>query len=73
MGWLSLEPRPQEKIANHARHPRYVLPTLSRFLAFPVLLPRIGFWPGLLAGIVIAVVCFGLFALVLRRFGILPS
>ncbi|MOA10171.1 hypothetical protein D3C78_1300480 [compost metagenome] len=47
-----------------------MLPTLPMFLAFPVLLPRLGFWPTLLASAVITIVCFGLFALVLRRFGI---
>ena len=29
-----------------------------------------GFWLTLLAGVVITVVCFGLFALTVRRFGI---
>jgi len=47
-----------------------VLPTLPMFLAFPFLLPRIGFWPSLLASAVITVVSFGAFAVVLRRFGI---
>lgn len=46
------------------------MPTLPMFLAFPALLPRIGFWPTLLACIVITLVCFALFALVVRRFGI---
>ena len=40
------------------------------FLAFPVLLPRLGFWPTLLASVVITLICFGLFALAVRRFGI---
>lgn len=31
---------------------------------------RLGFWPALLACVVITVACFGLFALALRRFGI---
>lgn len=69
--WLYLENQPVEKIANHAWYTFwYVIPTLPMFLAFPVLLPRIGFWPALLACVAITVVCFGLFALVLRRFGI---
>jgi len=69
--WLYLEQQPMEKIANHAWYTFwYVVPTLPMFLAFPLLLPRIGFWPSLLAGIIITVVCFGLFALVVRRFGI---
>ena len=69
--WLYVENQPQEKIANHAWYTFwYVVPTLPMFLAFPVLLPRIGFWPTLLACIVITVVCFGMFALAVRRFGI---
>jgi len=69
--WLHVESQPVEKIANHAWYTFwYVIPTLPMFLAFPLLLPRIGFWPTLLACIVLTLVCFGLFALVLRRFGI---
>jgi hypothetical protein len=40
------------------------------FLVFPVLLPRLGFWPTLLACVLLTVVCFALFALLVRRFGI---
>lgn len=69
--WLYLDKQPIEKIANHARYTFwYVLPTLPMFLVFPALLTRIGFWPTLLACIGLTVVCFGLFALALRRFGI---
>jgi hypothetical protein len=69
--WLYVENQPLEKIANHARYTFwYVVPTLPMFLVFPLLLPRIGFWPSLLACIAITVICFGVFALVLRRFGI---
>lgn len=69
--WLYVEGQPQAKIANLAWYTFwYVVPTLPMFLAFPLLLPRMGFWPTLLACIVITAVCFGLFALVLRRFGI---
>jgi F0F1-type ATP synthase assembly protein I len=69
--WLYLENQPVEKIANHAWYTFwYVIPTLPMFLVFPALLPRIGFWPALLVSVVITAVCFGLFALVLRRFGI---
>ena len=43
--WLYVENQPQEKLANHAWYTFwYVLPTLPMFLAFPVLLPRWGFW-----------------------------
>jgi uncharacterized membrane protein (GlpM family) len=69
--WLYVEQQPVSKIANHAWYTFwYVIPTLPMFLAFPVLLPRIGFWPALLASITITAICFGLFALVVRRFGI---
>ena len=69
--WLYIEQQPVSKIANHAWYTFwYVIPTLPMFLAFPLLLPRIGFWPTLLACIVITMVCFGLFAMAVRRFGI---
>lgn len=69
--WLYVEQQSQEKIANHAWYTFwYVVPTLPMFLAFPLLLPRLGFWPTLIACIVITMACFGLFALAVRRFGI---
>lgn len=69
--WLHIENQPQEKLANHAWYTFwYVIPTLPMFLAFPALLPRFGFWPALAACVAITAVCFGLFAIVLRRFGI---
>lgn len=69
--WLYLEKQPQEKIANHAWYTFwYVVPTLPMFLVFPMLLPKLGFWPSLLACLVLTVVCFGFFVLVLKRFGI---
>lgn len=69
--WLHIENQAPSKVANHAWFTFwYVVPTLPMFLAFPMLLPRLGFWPTLLASLVITVVCFGLFALAVRRFGI---
>ncbi|MBV2133519.1 DUF3147 family protein [Pseudomonas sp. MAP12] len=69
--WLYVERQSAEKIANHAWYTFwYVVPTLPMFLAFPALLSRIGFWPTLLACVVITIVCFALFALLVRRFGI---
>ncbi|MHB1058686.1 MAG: DUF3147 family protein [Rhodanobacter sp.] len=69
--WLHVEHQSQAKIANHAWYTFwYVVPTLPMFLAFPVLLPRIGFWPTLLACVAITLACFWLFALLVRRFGI---
>jgi uncharacterized membrane protein (GlpM family) len=69
--WLYVEQQPQEKIANHAWYTFwYVVPTLPMFLAFPALLPRIGFWLSLACCIVITVVCFAVFAQITRRFGL---
>jgi len=69
--WLYVEKQSPEKIANHAWYTFwYVIPTLPMFLVFPVLLPRIGFWPALLVCVLMTVVCFALFALVMRRFGV---
>jgi hypothetical protein len=69
--WLYVEQQSVDRIANHAWYTFwYVIPTLPMFLLFPPLLVRIGFWPTLLACIIITVVCFGLFALAVRRFGI---
>lgn len=69
--WLRLEGVADAKIANHAWYTFwYVIPTLPMFLAFPALMTRIGFWPALAACAVLTILCFGLFALLVRRFGI---
>lgn len=69
--WLYVEDQPQQKIANHAWYTFwYVVPTLPMFLLFPTLLPRIGFWPTLLASIVVTGLCIAVFAYVVRQFGI---
>lgn len=69
--WLYVEKQPAEKIANHAWYTFwYVLPTLPMFLAFPYLLPRLGFWVTLGTCITLTVVLFGLFAALVSRFGI---
>ncbi len=69
--WLHLESQAESKIANHAWYTFwYVIPTLPMFLAFPWLLPRLGFWLSILAGIAITLLSFGLLALLLRQFGI---
>lgn len=68
--WLHVESQSEQKIANHAWYTFwYVIPTLPMFLVFPVLLHRLGFWPTLAACVVLTLVCFGLFALLVRRFG----
>lgn len=69
--WLYIEKQPESKIASHAWYTFwYVIPTLPMFLAFPLLLPRFGFWPALALSILVVIACFGLFALAARRFGI---
>ena len=69
--WMYVEKQSPEKIANHAWYTFwYVVPTLPMFLAFPWLLTRIDFWPTLAASVAITIVCFALFAMVVKRFGI---
>lgn len=69
--WLYAEKQSPEKIANHAWYTFwYVVPTLPMFLAFPWLLTRIGFWPTMLASVVITISCFYAFAIFVKRFGI---
>jgi hypothetical protein len=69
--WLYVEKQSTEKIANHAWYTFwYVVPTLPMFLAFPWLLGRFGFWPALALSAVFTIVCFGLFALAVKAFGI---
>ncbi len=69
--WLYFERQPASKIANHAWYTFwYVLPTLPMFLLFPWLFARFGFWPAMAGSAVFTIVCFGLFALVMRRFGV---
>jgi len=69
--WLHVEGQGEARVANHAWYTFwYVVPTLPMFLAFPWLLPRLGFWPTLLASALLTMLCFALFALVVRRFGI---
>ena len=69
--WLYIENQPEEKIANHVYYTFwYVIPTLPIFLLFPYLLPKIGFWLTMLASVVLTVICYGLFALVMKNFGV---
>ena len=69
--WLYIENQSKEKIANHAYYTFwYVIPTLPMFLLFPYLLPRLGFWLTMGASVVVTVICFGLFALLMKDFGI---
>jgi len=69
--WLYIERQPAEKIANHAWYTFwYVVPTLPMFLVFPLLLARFGFWPALGLSALLTIVCFALFALAVKSFGI---
>jgi len=69
--WLHVEGQPEERVGRHAYYTFwYVLPTLPMFLAFPLLLPRLGFWVSLVISGLVAVAVFGLTALALRRFGV---
>lgn len=69
--WLHLDNQSEQKIANHAWYTFwYVLPTLPMFLAFPSLQARWGFWWALCASVLMTVAAFGLFALLVKRFGI---
>src|SRR5688500_17701240 len=69
--WLYIEKQPPEKISNHAWYTFwYVVPTLPMFLAFPMLLPKLGFWLTLAASALITVACFAAFAWAVRPFGV---
>jgi uncharacterized membrane protein (GlpM family) len=69
--WLFVENQPEEKIANHAYYTFwYVIPTLPMFLLFPYLLPRIGFWLTMGSSVVATIICFGLFAVLMKNFGV---
>ena len=69
--WLYLDKQPQARIANHAWYTFwYVLPTLPMFLLFPWLLARLGFWPTLLAAVLLTCASFGLTAWAVRPLGI---
>lgn len=69
--WLFIENQSEEKIANHSYYTFwYVIPTLPMFLLFPYLLPKIDFWLTMVASIVLTIICFGLFTLLIKNFGI---
>jgi hypothetical protein len=71
MVWLYFEQQPLEKIANHAWYTFwYVVPTLPMCLVFPLLLNKFGFWLALGLSTVFTAVCFVLFALLVKNFGI---
>ena len=69
--WLHVEREPADKLTGLAEYTFwYVVPTLPMFLAFPRLLPRLGFWPTLFACAALTAACFALLAVLARRFGV---
>jgi hypothetical protein len=69
--WLHVEGQSVEKISEHAWYTFwYVVPTLPMFLLLPFLLSRLNFWAALGTAAVVTVVCFAIFALLVREFGI---
>lgn len=71
MIWLYLEKQPQAKISNHAYYTFwYVIPTLPMFAIFPIIHPKIGFWPSLLVSAVITITSFFVVATTCKRFGV---
>jgi uncharacterized membrane protein (GlpM family) len=69
--WLYVEKQPESKISNHAYYTFwYVVPTLPMFVAFPYLLPRLGFWMTMISCVIITMVCFAIFAFVMKNFGV---
>jgi uncharacterized membrane protein (GlpM family) len=69
--WLYVENQPPEKISSHAWYTFwYVVPTLPMFLAFPFLHERIGFWGTLASSVVMTIVCFVIFAHLVKQFGV---
>jgi hypothetical protein len=70
--WLHVEGSPPARIAELSKQILWlVLPSLVLFAVFPVLLKRgLSFWPSLGIAIAATVLCYFLFVLVLRRFGI---
>lgn len=71
LSWLYIENQSEEKIAKHAYYTFwYVIPTLPMFLIFPLLLPKFGFWPTMGICIAITTICFGIFAILMKHWGI---
>lgn len=69
--WMHLERQAPERIAAHAWYTFwYVVPTLPMFLAFPWMLPRIGFWPSLGLSVLLTAACLWGFGSLAGRWGI---
>jgi hypothetical protein len=68
---LRLEGQPDARIGQFVESVFwFLLPSLPMFLAFPRLLPRLGFWPALGSCAVLTAACFAVESAVLRRFGV---
>jgi hypothetical protein len=69
--WMHVEKAPAQQLGILALYTFwYVIPTLPMFLLFPYLLSRTGFWTSLVVSILCTLVLFGIYAFVLKRFGI---
>ncbi|WP_047533877.1 DUF3147 family protein [Methylotenera sp. N17] len=69
--WLNYEQQPIAKISNHAYYTFwYVIPTLPMFLLMPYFLTRYNFWLSLFLSLAISIGIFGVYAMVLKTFGI---
>jgi hypothetical protein len=58
------------RVTAHLMSISAVIPTLPMFLLFPYLLPKLGFWLTTGASVLLTIICFGLFVLVMKGFGI---
>ena len=69
--WIYLESRDTQVIAQLSLSTFwFVLPTLPMFLLLPALLRRgVGFWPALLAALLLMLLCYGAMLMLLRRQG----
>lgn len=71
MIWLYLDTRDSHKVSDLSWSIFWlVLPSLSMFVALPLLLKRLPFFPSLGIATAIMFVGYGLMVLVLRRFGV---
>ena len=69
--WLFLEKQPIIKIANHAWYTFwYVIPTLPMFLLYPWLLKNYNFYIATIISIIFVIICFIIWAFILKKFGI---
>ena len=69
--WLHIEGQSVERISEHAWYTFwYVVPTLPMFLIFPFLLSRLNFWAALGTAALVTLVCFGVFAVLVREIGV---